>query len=284
MAAADFPSLRSSMLNSHEFQNASSLVAVGRHLAVDNIEVETTCSDAELARMSENIAREWRKFGETQAHWSVLTSNEFKPESIDQNLDRFYELGNDDIIHVIAALKRNALWQDNAKALDFGCGVGRLSLALAPHVAHVTGIDISAPHLFHARQRAEQTGVDNVAFAPIVSIAGIDDLPNFDLIISLIVLQHNPPPVIVVLLQKLLNRLSAGGVAVIQIPTYIVGQRFFVADYLANKQPSMEMNAVPQRVIYEVIDQMGCKVIEVREDGWIGATLGLSHTFVIQRP
>lgn len=286
MGAPAFSALRSALLNSQEFgmNSPAPVLKVGRHRAVDSVEVETTASATDLARMSENVAREWRKFGETEPHWSVVTGNEFKPENIARNLEAFYALGRDDVAYVIAALKRNGVWKgDGTRAMDFGCGVGRLSLALASHVAHVTGIDISAAHLVHARQRAEQMGVRNVTFEPIDTIDGIDALPRFDLIISLIVLQHNPPPVMVVLLNELLSRLAAGGVAVIQMPTYIVGQRFTVAEYLSNQQPSMEMNAVPQRVIYEAIDRAGCKIIEVREDEYMGTDIGLSHTFVIQR-
>jgi 2-polyprenyl-3-methyl-5-hydroxy-6-metoxy-1,4-benzoquinol methylase len=284
MCLPDFSALRSALLNSQEFNLNSPVLGVGRHRAVDGCQIETVCSAADLARMSENIAREWRKFGETEPHWSVATANEFKSENINQNLEAFYDLGTDDVGYVIAALKRNGIWKGgSARALDFGCGVGRLSLALAPHVLHVTGIDISAAHLVHARQRAEQTGVRNVTFEPIDTIDGIDALPQFDLIISLIVLQHNPPPVMVVLFKKLLARLAAGGVAVIQIPTYIVGQQFTVNEYLTSEQPSMEMNAVPQRVIYEAAEHADCKVMEVREDGYMGTDIGLSHTFVIQR-
>lgn len=284
MGAANFAVLRNDFLNSHEFRVNFPVLQVGRHRGVDAIDVQTTCSPTDLEQMAENIAREWRHFGETEPHWSVVTGDEFKPASIAENIDAFYELGRDDVFYIICALKRNGVWKgEGVTALDFGCGVGRLSLALAPHVSHVTGIDISPAHLVHAKQRAEQTGIGNVAFNPIGTIQEIDLLPKFDLIISLIVLQHNPPPVMVELLKKLLSRLAAGGTAVIQIPTYIVGQRFTVADYLSNAQPSMEMNAVPQRVIYEVIDQSGCKVIEVREDGYMGADIGLSHTFVIQR-
>jgi hypothetical protein len=60
--------------------------------------------------------------------------------------------------------------------------------------------------------------------------------------------------------------------------------RFTVADYLANAQPNMEMNALPQPAIFEIIDQAGCRVLEVREDGWIGGIAGVSQTFAITRP
>ncbi|MBK8992861.1 MAG: methyltransferase domain-containing protein [Gammaproteobacteria bacterium] len=47
------------------------------------------------------------------------------------------------------------------RALDIGCGCGNQTLALARHLgagAHVTGVDISAPMLALARQRAAAGG------------------------------------------------------------------------------------------------------------------------------
>lgn len=41
-----------------------------------------------------------------------------------------------------------------ATTLDFGCVVGRLTLALAPSVGRVIGVDISEPHLEHARRQS----------------------------------------------------------------------------------------------------------------------------------
>lgn len=284
MTVPNRETLRRSFLVSAEFSGNYPVLRVGRHSDVQHIDVETDSSPADLARMTENIAREWRNFGETEPHWSVITGEEFRPERIDDNLEPFYALGRTDIAIIVNALKRAGVWRERAaKALDFGCGVGRLSLALAPLVAHVTGVDISPAHLAHAERRAKDTGAGNVAFQAIETVNDLDLLPTYDLIISLIVLQHNPPPVMVELLRKLLGRLAAGGSAVIQLPTYIVGQRFTVQDYLSTRQPAMEMNAVPQRVVYEVVEQAGCSLLEVREDGYMGTDIGLSHTFVLQK-
>ena len=55
----------------------------------------------------------------------------------------FTELGN--IIHKYAN-NNGAL----SKALDFGCGTGRLAYELARHIPHVDGIDFTARHIQHA--------------------------------------------------------------------------------------------------------------------------------------
>jgi arsenite methyltransferase len=48
--------------------------------------------------------------------------------------------------------------------LDVGCGTGSLALELAPHVAHVHSLDVSAEMIRIAKGKAAAKGVDNVTF------------------------------------------------------------------------------------------------------------------------
>lgn len=50
------------------------------------------------------------------------------------------------------------------RILDVGCGWGRLSLALAPVARWVVGLDREPAAIAEARQRASQSGLDNVEF------------------------------------------------------------------------------------------------------------------------
>lgn len=54
--------------------------------------------------------------------------------------------------------------QPGERVLDVGCGNGALSLALAPLVGAVVGLDISGPMLATAAGRAEAAGLSNVTF------------------------------------------------------------------------------------------------------------------------
>ena len=51
-----------------------------------------------------------------------------------------------------------------ARALDVGCGSGRLTLWLAPRVKHVVGLDRDGGALREARRLAEGAGISNVEF------------------------------------------------------------------------------------------------------------------------
>jgi len=48
--------------------------------------------------------------------------------------------------------------------LNVGCGTGSLALQLAPHGAHIHGLDISSEMVRIARGKVDAAGVDNVTF------------------------------------------------------------------------------------------------------------------------
>jgi SAM-dependent methyltransferase len=169
------------------------------------------------------------------------------------------------------------------RALDYGCGVGRLTIPLARRFRAVLGIDVSEKHIDHARRYAVGCRVKNIDFMRMVDLGQLDAMANVDFILSVIVLQHNPPPVMAVILRKLLNILNPGGCALFQVPTYCRGYRFSCVDYLSGPSPQMEMNAIPQRAIYALIRDCRCDLLEVREDGATGAPLLISHTFLVQK-
>jgi trans-aconitate methyltransferase len=91
---------------------------------------------------------------------------------------------------------------DDWNTLDFGCGVGRLTRALAKRAERVAGVDAAASMLRIAREN-----VPEAAFSLTIPEQ------RFDLIVSLIVFQHIPVGHGEALLDALLDRLEAGGVA-----------------------------------------------------------------------
>jgi 2-polyprenyl-3-methyl-5-hydroxy-6-metoxy-1,4-benzoquinol methylase len=272
-------------LGSDEFLRRKLIpLPVGRHLHQDSVPVAVTASPEELDRMLEGIAEKWRRYGENEPHWSVIVSPDFLSTNIAQTIDRFYASGRGNVELALRAVRRAGA--DPAKfktAVDFGCGVGRLTLALAGRVEFVTGIDISPGHLRLARERARETGIGNVEFEAISTISEIMMLAKTDFIISIIVLQHNPPPVIAELLRMLLRLLNPGGIAYIQVPTFIDDYAFDIDSYLAGDKVDMEMNSLPQRNVFEIIHEEGCIPLEVREDGWTTELHMISNTFLIRK-
>lgn len=247
--------------------------------------IQINCSPEEMTEIVARIAREWRRFGETEPHWSVLTGDQYRSENISDNLETFYSSGHIDVANLLRGVARAGRANKGfVKALDFGCGVGRLVLALAGRANHVVGVDISSGHIRLAEQRAVAAGIDNVSFQAIQSLDDLDELSGFDLITSYLVIQHNPPPAQAEIIRKLLRALVPGGIAILQMPTWLAhAQTFDVAEYLRSSAIPMEMNAIPQHEVFSVIHESGCVCLDVVEDGTMGALHGSSYTFTIER-
>ena len=143
--------------------------------------------------MSDRATRDWNTLGETQPYFAVLTEDRFLREQMsDADREAFFASGEADIAQIFDLI-------DFApkSALDFGCGVGRLTRALAKRVDRVAGVDAAESMLRIAREN-----VPDVSFSTTI--------PNerFDLIVSLIVFQHIPVKRGEALLDELLNHLD----------------------------------------------------------------------------
>lgn len=73
-------------------------------------------------------------------------------------------------------------------ALDVATGTGNTALALAPHVAQVTGLDLAGGMLAHARDRAAQEGVPNATFV----VGSAEAIPFPDGSFTLVTSRHAP--------------------------------------------------------------------------------------------
>lgn len=80
----------------------------------------------------------------------------------------FYSLGDPALLAAATAelveVVRDWTSVEGAQVLDFGCGIGRVAIALAPHAAGVTGVDISPAMVEQARARARAAGLGEARF------------------------------------------------------------------------------------------------------------------------
>ena len=110
---------------------------------------------------------------------------------------------------------------ERGRALDFGCGVGRLTQALAEHFDSCDGVDLAASMIERARELNENG--ERVRFhhndAPDLRLFGDG---SFDFILSLIALQHMEPELMRGYLREFLRVLRPGGVAFFNVPERLV--------------------------------------------------------------
>ena len=72
----------------------------------------------------------WDQAGKDDPLWSVLSVPGMQGR---WKADEFFETGVREIAEVMRYLERQGIAVEKGRALDFGCGVGRLSQALASH-------------------------------------------------------------------------------------------------------------------------------------------------------
>jgi SAM-dependent methyltransferase len=255
-------------------------------LDLPRLDIEIEVRPEVLSAMLRKVELNWSTLGKSEPYWSVLTDERFRTAIIGENINEFYMSGKHDVLSFTLAADRGGVdFRNLHRCFELGCGVGRLSVWLARIFPELIAADISAPHLRLAGGIIGRMGLKNVELHCINAVDQIAALPTFDCFISLIVLQHNPPPVIAFLLRTILRKLTPGGLAYFQVPTYQRGAAFKADEYLQNAAAdgSMEMHCLPQAVVWQIADENDCRVVDVREDSHTGASDRISNSILLQK-
>jgi SAM-dependent methyltransferase len=140
--------------------------------------------------------------GEGEPFYGVLSDPRFLRANITPAaLEEFWQTGRNEMHGYRQLIQAHFGDFSDASALDFGCGVGRLTRAMGEMCRQATGLDISPGMLVEARRHAPA----NVNY---VSELGDE---TFDWLNSIIVFQHIPPQRGYRLLDDLLARVNSGG-------------------------------------------------------------------------
>lgn len=94
-----------------------------------------------------------------------------------------------------------------SRVLSLGCGIGDTELLLAPHVGHITGIDLSPAAIRQARADAGMLDIRNANFEQVTRVEG-----RFDIVIAIFFLHHLPDAELMALPHRLRQQLTPGGV------------------------------------------------------------------------
>src|SRR5690606_32735946 len=99
--------------------------------------------------MSERHRRQWEALGASDPYWAVLTDPTKRHGKWDK--EEFFRTGAREIDGALSRAAAFGMPIRSGIALDYGCGVGRLTRALAERFERVIGVDISAAMLAQAR-------------------------------------------------------------------------------------------------------------------------------------
>lgn len=162
----------------------------------------------------DEVRRDWERLGSEDPLWAVLMRPGTRHGRWDA--DEFLATGRAEVDLAIGHLADISPTDPLARALDFGCGAGRVTQALAAHVDAVVGVDVSAPMLDAAR------ALDRTGGRCTFVLNEHDDLRDFadgefDLVYSSLVLQHLPPDAARVFLSEFARVVRPGGAIVVQV-------------------------------------------------------------------
>lgn len=223
-----------------------------------------------------DLQENWNEFGKSDPLWAILTlpgkrGNKWDPAE-------FFATGVQEVDDLLVHLKTLGITAPTEKALDFGCGVGRLTQALAHHFDSAVGVDI-APSMLALAKQYNRHG-DRCTFV----LNESDDLrlfgdDVFSFIYSNYTLQHMQPEYAKRYIEEFVRVLQPGGVMVFQLPAAaIIGRKERLMNALprpllrlyarlrhgkAAAGPVMETHVVPQTEVVRTISRSGAEVVKV---------------------
>jgi 2-polyprenyl-3-methyl-5-hydroxy-6-metoxy-1,4-benzoquinol methylase len=238
--------------------------------------------------MDNRHEQEWDSLAAIDPLWAILSDpskrlGRWQP-------GEFMATGERDVAHLLGVAERSARPLARARALDFGCGVGRLTRALASRFGEVIGVDISGEMIRQAE--AGGTRVGNIRFVHDNTPTLVRVGPGtFDLVLSLFVVQHFPAvSAIAHTVGVLASRVGPGGVLILQVPAPVplrhrlqprrrlyralaaVGVRRAFLQRRLGLTP-IRMTGIPQVEVRAILLERGLTVLEVHTDVLAGTSM-----------
>jgi 2-polyprenyl-3-methyl-5-hydroxy-6-metoxy-1,4-benzoquinol methylase len=128
--------------------------------------------------------------------------------------DEFYETGRQQVVRLARRIEAaSGTPLATLRVLDFGCGVGRMTLPFAERCAHAYGVDISPAVLREADAAARSMGIGNVEWLPFERLGELDG--RYDVVVSMYVFQHIASREGERIFTNLVRGLTPGGVGAI---------------------------------------------------------------------
>ena len=224
----------------------------------------------------ERHRQDWERLAEIDPLWAILTVPGRKGGR--WNVDEFFGTGEAEIAHVFSVADTLGRPARRKRALDFGCGVGRLTRALGSRFDAALGVDISAAMVDQAQRLNE--GFPAIEFsvnaAPDLALLETD---SFDFVYSSMALQHIATvPDIERYVADFLRVARPDALVVFGLPhhipslwsfqprrrAYALLRRFGVSEqWMLRRTPltPMRMTTVPEADVRRLIEREGASVL-----------------------
>jgi SAM-dependent methyltransferase len=245
-----------------------------------------------------NTDADWEAFGRTEPYFGVLSHPMFKQGAA---RDEFFATGQGHVARLVQAVADTFDPGFAPKrALDFGCGVGRIAIPLSNYAQQVVGVDVSESMLAEATANCQRLGVENVTLCKSDdSLSRVEG--SFDFLHSFIVFQHIPCKRGERIFDAMLGRLSDGGIGAVHFthssvaPAWVKAARRIrssvpfahnIINVIQRRPfgyPHMQMNEYDVNRLLVMLDRHGCHRVHVRFTNH-GGCLGVFLLFRKETP
>lgn len=216
----------------------------------------------------------WEAIAEREAYFGVATFDRYLAGELDESArNEFFESGREHVQLVFEELGETlGEIPRPTRALDYGCGVGRILIPLAERCERVVGVDISTRMLDESRRNMEAAGVTSFELQSADEF--LETEAEFDLVHSYIVFQHIDPRIGYRIIGKILTDLKPGGVGMIHV-THTDTTPFFkrlrsriyrdvplvhrvTSVVRRNRSPFIPMYSYEMDKVFSIFDRNGC--------------------------
>jgi len=164
----------------------------------------------------QELSTQWNAFGHADPLWAVRPGPGGSGDRSD--LDEFLTTGREDVLGVFDRLATLDVAVHPGRALDFGCGVGRLTHVLAEKFESCDGIDIASSMIERARELNRYGERCRFQVNERADLRLFAD-QTFDFVLSLNVLQHLESRYVLGYVREFMRILRPGGIAFFNVPS-----------------------------------------------------------------
>jgi ubiquinone/menaquinone biosynthesis C-methylase UbiE len=224
---------------------------------------------------STRVRRTWERWGAEDPLYGVMSNEGTRGGGWDP--EAFLQTGRDHMGELLEELRGRGIDIPPGPVLDFGCGAGRLSLALAEHFDDVHGVDVSPGMLDKARELAADHPRQPTFHHNTTGELSLFPDDTFALAVTFMVLQHMPERDSLGYVREIARTLRPGGIAVVQVPEgHHRPQRLLDSRWLPPRvrnlcvrlkatvlrRPYMEMHMVRRERVVAAFEESGAEVLE----------------------
>jgi len=231
--------------------------------------------------MSKINKRDWEDLALLDPLWAISSTKDKKYNK--WNIESFFLIGEKLNHELMKEIKQIGYPVQFKSALDFGCGVGRVSRFLTKSFEECYGVDISETMIKLAKQYNQEISTCKFVLNSEKNLSMFSN-NYFDLIYSRIVLQHIPErKIIKSYIQEFIRILKKNGLLYFQLPnrlsllgrirlmptiyTLLKGMKIN-KNLLYNKLKlnPMIMNYMPEKEVLKILEDEGAKILKIQTE------------------